>query len=141
VLFNNSNGGAVSDGGTEPTFSTSGQTYCLISISTYHWNNGNGETPGTIGLLSEEGTLGPYDAIGSAGSPTDIYPEGAPNANWTVMPGSASQPVIINGTYVCDDSDPATWSQDAASDGQGFCKVTVQTAQLISTSREVPASR
>lgn len=130
-LFNNWNGDAVSNGGTPATFSTDGQPLCLVSISTYHWNNGYGQTPGTIGLLSETGSLGPFTATGSVGSPSEIYPEGVPNANWTVTRGSSSKPVIINGTYACEDSDPASWSQDAASGGAGFCKVFVQQAKAV----------
>jgi hypothetical protein len=117
-LFNNWNTGGVSGGGTEPSFSTGGNTYCLISIGTYHWNGGSGATPGTIGLQSEAGTLGPWAATGSNS-----------NRDWQVTPGSASQPVIINGTYACDDSSPATWSQNSASSGQGFCNVFVEAAQ------------
>jgi hypothetical protein len=131
TLFSNWNGYAVTNGGTQPSFSTDGQPYCLISISTYHWNGGNGEAPGQIGLLSEENRLGPWPASGSVGSPSEAYPEGVPDAAWTVTPGSSSQPVIINGTYVCDDSDPASWSQDATSGGQGFCKVVAQQAEPV----------
>jgi hypothetical protein len=134
TLFTNWNGGAVANGGTAPTFDTSGQPYCLVSIDTYHWNGGDGATPGTISLASETGTLGPWTATGSPGSPTETYPEGVPNANWSVAFGSASQPTVINGTYVCQDSDPSTWSQNETSGGQGFCKVVVQTAQPVTTS-------
>jgi hypothetical protein len=131
-LFNNSNGDEVENGGTEPSFSTDGRAYCLISISTYHWNDGNGETPGTIGLLSEEGSLGPWDATGSTGQATDMYPDGVPNASWTVTPTS-TEPVVIDGDYACDDSDPATWSQNAASDEEGFCEVWVKDAEQTTT--------
>lgn len=134
TLFTNWNGGAVASGGTAPTFDTGGQPYCLVSISTYHWNGGDGATPGTISLASETSTLGPWTATGSPGSPTETYPEGVPNANWTVAFGSASQPIVINGDYVCEDSDPATWSQNATSGGQGFCKVVVQNAVPVTTS-------
>jgi hypothetical protein len=129
TLFSNWNGDAVSDGGAPPSFSTSGQAYCLVSISTYHWFDGNGATPGTIGLDSAQGNLGPWPATGSTGSPSATYPGGVPNANWTVTPGSPSQPVVINGTYTCNDSSPATWSQNASSGGLGFCEVIVKTAQ------------
>src|SRR5438128_2690382 len=49
-LFDNSNTGGVLNGGAAPNFGTKGQTYCLDSIVTYHWNNGLGATPGTVGL-------------------------------------------------------------------------------------------
>ena len=133
VLSTNWNVDAVANGGTEPSFSTGGASYCVISISDYHWNDGTGKTPGTIGLASEQGTLGPWNATGSAGSPTATYPDGVPNANWTVTPSSPSQPVVINGTYACADSDPASWSENAGSGGQGFCQVTVEDAQQTTT--------
>jgi len=130
LLFNNWNGDAVQNGGSESTFSTNGQSYCLISISTYHWNGGYGSAPGTISLLSETGSLGPWQAVGNSGQ------GGALNVDWTVTPGSPTQPVIINGDYVCEDSNPATWSQDAASGGAGFCKVWVEQLQTTGSSSQ-----
>jgi hypothetical protein len=128
-LFDNWNGDAVSNGGTPPSFSTEGKRYCLISISTYHWNGGQGATPGTISLVSSTATLGPWQATGSPGQPTMQYPGGVPNANWTVTPGSPTAPVLIDGSYTCNDSDPSTWSQDSTSAGLGFCKVYVEAAE------------
>jgi hypothetical protein len=32
-------------------------------------------------------------------------------------------PVVIRGTYSCNDSAPGTWSQNQASAGLGFCTV------------------
>jgi hypothetical protein len=127
-LFNNWNTAAVSNGGTEPSFSTGGQAYCLISISTYHYNGNSGGTPGTIGLQSEAGTLGPFVASGSQS-----------NEDWTVTL-SSSEPAIINGTYACDDSDPSTWSQNSESAGQGFCRVWVEQAQQTTTTTSTSTS-
>ena len=119
-LFDNSNGGGVQNGGKPPSFSTNGKAYCLASITTYHWNNGQGKTPGTIGLTGSS-TAGPFAAKGSSGQ------GGAPNVNWTVnLP--TTKPVVINGTYTCQDSDPASWSQDQQSGGNGFCIVYVVNA-------------
>ncbi len=130
ALFDDTNGDEVSDGGTAPTFSTGGKSYCIESISTYHWNGGFGAPPGTIALLDSSGSeLGPWTATGSAGQATEMYPAGVPDANWTVMPGTPTAPVVIDGTYTCKDSDTATWSQDAASGGKGFCKVWVEDAE------------
>ena len=47
--------------------------------------------------------------------------------NWYVN-FSTAKPVVINGTYSCVDSDPATWSQDQQSGGKGFCTVYVVNA-------------
>jgi len=123
LLFDNWNGDPVAGGGTPPSFGTAGKAYCVVSISTYHWNDGSGAGPGTIALEAGAGAaLGPWKASGSSGQ------NAAPNVNWTATPGSAAKPVVIDGTYTCRGSDPASWSQNAASGGHGFCKVTVEPA-------------
>jgi hypothetical protein len=126
VLFDNWNTGAVANGGTQPVFDTGGKPYCLISLADYHFNNGPGvSSVGTVGLQSETtGELGPYQAVGLSAS-------GALNADWIATVGSPTAPVVINGTYACTDSDPSTWSQNATSGGQGFCKVTVEAAVQV----------
>lgn len=118
-LFDNSNVYGVGPGGQQPTFSTNGQTYCLDHLVTYHWNNGTGSRPGSIGLHGSAGTLGPWAAVGSSGQ------GGAANVNWTATPGTQ---VIISGTYACVDSNPSTWSQNLVSHLQGFCHVWVRKA-------------
>lgn len=125
-VFNNWNGGAVANDGTPPTY-TAHEHWCVVSINDYHWNNGLGATPGTIRLKTGTGTLGPYDAVGSTGSPSQTYPNGVPDANWTATPSART---VIDGPVTCIDSDPATWSQNPASGGEGFCKIYVQAAQL-----------
>ncbi|HTZ06180.1 MAG TPA: hypothetical protein VMB53_10525, partial [Gaiellaceae bacterium] len=57
-LFGNSNGQPVRNGGKAPTFSTKGKTYCVVSLATYHWNGGNGQAPGSIGLTVVSGLGG-----------------------------------------------------------------------------------
>lgn len=114
-LFDNSNGGGVLNGGKPPSFTTKGKSYCLTSIVTYHWNNGRGKAPGTVGLSSSTMSAS-ATAKGSAGQ------GGAPNVNWTGT-FATTKPVVIDGTYSCVDSDPATWSQNPASGGKGFCIV------------------
>ena len=47
-LFDNSNTGGVSNGGTPPEFSTKGRPYCLSSLTTYHWDNGQGPHRGQL---------------------------------------------------------------------------------------------
>jgi hypothetical protein len=103
-LFTNSNTDAVGNGGTAPTFSTDG-VVCLDHIVDYHWNNGNGATPGTIGLSG----VGSWPAIDSV--------------NWTATPPGT---VLLNGTYTVTDSNPATWSQNAGSNGVGFTHIWVK---------------
>jgi PKD repeat protein len=114
-LFDNSNGGGVLNGGKAPSFDTKGKAYCVTSIVTYHWNSGLGKTPGTIGLTGTS-KVGPFKAVGSAGQ------GGARNVNWTATVATTT-PVVIDGTYSCADSDPATWSQNPQTGGKGFCIV------------------
>jgi len=135
-LFDNSNGGGVLNGGKPPTFSTNGKAYCLVSITTYHWNNAMGKAPGTIGLTGSS-TAGPFAAKGSSGQGS------APNVNWTVNV-STSTPVILNGAYTCQDSDPASWSQNPQTGGKGFCIVyvtnAVKTAGGTTTTTKAPTT-
>jgi hypothetical protein len=124
-LFDNSNRQGTQNGGKPPAFTTRGKTYCVAAVATYHWNGGHGAAPGTIGLRVVSGlggkgnVLGPLAATGSAGQ------GGAANANWTA---NAGQPIVIDGSYACQDSDPRTWSQNHGSGGRGFCTVTVTSA-------------
>lgn len=117
-LFDSSNTGVVSNGGTPPTFSTNGKPYCLVSVSTYHWNGGRGAVPGQIGLIGGAGNVGPVQTQSGTG---------VPNADWVYVPAADARPLLL-GEYRCTDSDPATWSKNDASGGQGFCRVWVQTA-------------
>src|SRR5436305_1686087 len=104
TLFDNTNSQDTQGGGAGPTFDTNGRTYCLNSSSTSHEN----AAPGTIGLWR---SVGPWPATGD-------------HETWTAQPPG---PVLIKGKYSCVDSDPATWSQDTASNGKGFCVVNVST--------------
>ena len=132
-LFDNSNGGGVLGGGKPPSFSTNGVAYCVMQLITYHWNNGKGAKPGTIGLSSLagvkslQGNLAKWAATGSSGQGA------AANVNWTANVSTVAKPVVINGVYSCVDSDPATWSQDAQTHGTGFCQVYVVKAITTTT--------
>jgi hypothetical protein len=121
-LFDNSNIQVVQNGGKPPSFTTGGQPYCVTRIQTYHWNSGRGKVPGKLGLAatsvagSGAGTVGPLAAQSSSGQ------NNAPHVNWFVDIGTAL-PLVINGTYTCTDSDPATWSTNGQDSGLGFCIV------------------
>ena len=120
TLFNNWNTGAVSDGGTPPSFTVSGGPYCLYWMATYNFNSGEGtSSAGMIGLSG----VGSWQATGQEAS-------GAPNANWIYYgPGASSTggpgaPIILtDGSYACSQSPSATWSTDSEADGEGFCEV------------------
>jgi len=112
-LFNNTNTGAVMNGGAPPTW-LNGQTVHVGQVETYHWNNGRGANPGTITIKSMGGqSYGPFRATGSSGQ------GGAPNVNW-VANVNLTLPL---GTYQIIDSDPATWSQNQQTRGMGFAIV------------------
>ena len=138
VLFDNSNGGLVANGGTPPTFSTNGKAYCLNGIETYHWNDGKGSKPGYLWLKRLSGPAGLPDrtsffqALGSPGQ------NNVANANSYVYP-PMKPPIIIDGTYQCVDTIRGTWSQDAASGGNGFCHITVMAAMPASAIAGAPA--
>ena len=128
ITLTNSNTGAVQNGGTAPTFDTKGRAYCLLEMHDYHWNNGQGATPGTVGLTVVSGTGGKTNAIGPFAATGSDGQGGVHNANWDVSVPQAPAPVVIKGKYSCVDSDPATWAQNQQSNGQGFCTLVVQKA-------------
>lgn len=119
VLFNNTNAFPVVGGGTPPSFGTNGKAYCLTYLEHYHWNDGRGASPGTIGLRRTAGSgIASFSvqALASAGQ------GGARNVNWYAYVPRVS-PVVLNGTYTCTDSGAASWSSNARSGGRGFCIV------------------
>ena len=106
----NSNVYGVSNGGKPPEFLVAGTEH-IDTLSTYHWNGGKGEAPGTISIRTLGGqTLGTWAAQGSSGQ------GGAKNVNWTVHPNIN----LTTGAYQVVDSSPATWSQNQQSGGFGF---------------------
>jgi hypothetical protein len=122
VLFDNTNAALVGNGGQRPAFNTSGKAYCVISVQTYHWNNGNGATtPGFVGLIATGASLGGPGPVGFWKAAMSAQ-GGAPNVIWRASIPRTT-PVVIRGTYSCSDSSPGTWSQNQASAGLGFCVV------------------
>ena len=104
--------GAVATGGaTAPTTFRIDKPWLVQELVTYHWNNGSGMSPGTIALKAADGTVyGPWNASGVAGN------AGVANAAWSVKPNT----VIPPGTYTVQDSDQASWSQNAETGGAGM---------------------
>lgn len=107
--------------------------YCLARIETYHWNNATGKAPGTLGLTAVDAmpgalggtaggpnTAGPYPATGTPGQGN------VQNANWSAEPAAGTPPVVLQGEYRVDDSDPDTWSQNTGSHGNGFVRIYVR---------------
>ncbi|MFI4976300.1 MAG: hypothetical protein ACHP84_17320, partial [Caulobacterales bacterium] len=115
-LCNNTNGGGVLNGpNSHRTPCTLTQPAHITQLITYHWNNGNGATPGTIMLFDPSTGVqyGPFAATGSSGQ------GGAPNVNWVANVNLT----VPAGAYQVIDSDPPTWSWNSASGNYGFAKV------------------
>jgi len=131
-IFGNFNTEAVGNGGAPPSFTTDGP-FCLTEIETYHWNGGTGATPGTLGLTGTEvapgfvTTAGPFSATGASGQTN------APYVDWVADVRTEPSPVVIDGTYTCQDSSPSTWSQNPQSGGLGFCEVDGSPATQVTT--------
>jgi len=120
TLLNNSNAEMVENGGRPRYFTTSGKAYCVTYIQTYHWNNGKGAIPGSLSLRRIHGPAGLPSVVGPFNAKTSSGQNNAPNVNWYVdVP--TSPPVIIDGIYTCNDSQPSTWSSNKATNGAGFC--------------------
>ena len=112
---------AHTGGATTPAFTTPpGAKFCLIELDTYHWNEGAGAPAGgTLSLLDSAGKrLGTWPAIASAG-------QGGVLAGWTSSVPTTT-PIILDGSYTVEDSDPATLSWSQASGGAGFLRVWAQ---------------
>ena len=102
--------GSAQNGATPTTFTVS-ESWLVTELKTYHWNYGDGATPGTIGLMDADGTiLGSFQAEGLPGQ-GDVA-----NAYWVVNPNI----VIPPGTYTIIDSDPDTWAQNSETNGMGM---------------------
>ena len=87
----------------------------ITRIWTFHWNDGQGETPGTIGLrdVQRDRTLGTWPAVGTRvmfkTKPGVEWPtsgNGPPFRYWAATVGL----VVPPGTYEVVDSSPQTWS-------------------------------
>jgi hypothetical protein len=125
---------AVVNGGLPPKVSTGGKSYCLHEIATYHWNGGKGAPAGgTIGLRDSSGQLvgqGPWQA--DAAPASNNVP-----ADWEAII-TELPPVVVNGTYTVEDSDPATWSSSKASGKLGFVRMWGQAETLGASSSANP---
>lgn len=111
MIFERNTLGAVENNPLNPTKFTLNQTYLITEIRTYHWNYGQGQTPGAIGILDEEGKL--LFEMAATGQPGM---GGVPDAYWMIQPNLE----LIAGEYTIQDSDPSTWSQNFETGGQGI---------------------
>ncbi len=111
VLYRNGADGNVSLGITRPTQFNANAPFLLSQVMTYHY--GFRGHPGTIALQHQDGTVyGPWPAAG-AGSAA------LPNVYWWVRPNI----VLKAGLYTVIDSDPGSWSVEAATNGAGIVQI------------------
>lgn len=112
VIVRNGADGGVTAGTTRPTTFTLDGPYLVTQIMTYHY--GSRAKPGTIALRNDDtGTeYGPWQAAGAGSAEL-------PNAYWWVRPNI----VIEAGHYTVIDSDPSTWSREAATNGAGIVQI------------------
>lgn len=113
VLFEIASIAGVSNGPTAPSVADLPAAR-ITAISTYHWNNATGATPGTIGLRAEDGTMyGPFPTTGSPGQ------GGVPNASWTAITDFE----VPAGRYTVVDSSPETWAWAPDTGGRGMVTI------------------
>ena len=128
-ISSNGNIGVVSNNPTSPPTFTLTDTYQIISITNYHWNNAKGASPGTIGLKDSTGkTYGPWSVTTRSGQ------GGVPNAYWDAKPDIILGP----GTYTVIDSDTSTWSHNSESKNQGMS--IIKGTLISSTPTPTPAA-
>jgi hypothetical protein len=103
LAFDNFNTYVVSDDPTAATTFGLTTTFVVERIRTYHWNSGRGTLAGVIFIVGSDGRI---------------------RGQWPGQ-GRTGQPGVILGPGVCTirDSDPATWSHNAASGHAGFAQV------------------
>jgi hypothetical protein len=113
TLFDSFNTSGVSNGPSAAAVFSVSSAVNVTEITTYHWNNGSGSTPGTISLRHSDGTVyGPWTAVFN-------MPGARSNTFWTASPNAS----IKAGTYTVIDSGTATWSHNSTSGNAGFVLV------------------
>jgi len=109
TILNSFNSSGVSSGPSSSAVFSVSTDVKITKVMTYHYNNGNGSTPGTIALKHSDGTTyGPWSASGTT-----------QNQYWTVIPNVT----IKAGTYTVVDSNTTTWSYNSSSKNAGFVQI------------------
>ncbi len=129
-IFNNGNGSGVRNAPLHPTVITLNHPFFIESIVNYHYNNGQGDAPGTISLVSANGEVyGPWQAVANPPDGND------PRKYWTVLP----QVILPPGTYTVVDSNPLTWAQNDQSDGKGMCWIVARQVESGNDITPIPS--
>ncbi len=124
-IFNNSNGGGVTQGRPTPpaaTIFTLTRPETITSVWTYHFNGGRGTvSAGTIYLTYPRRG---YPIAAEAKAQGSSGQGGVRNANWT----ASFNVTLPAGRWQIWDSSPSTWSYDTESGDAGFAQVEGQPA-------------
>jgi hypothetical protein len=130
VLFEIGNTGGVENNPGKGSKFELDSAQVITLIQTYHWNQGQGAAPGSIGLrCRDKQNFGPWPATGTPGQ------GGVPNAYWTVRP---NVPIPATTCSVVD-SDPPTWAHNQASGQRGFVRVEGYPAAASGTQAAPPS--
>ncbi len=126
IIFSNENKKLPQTGcGRNPSF-TIPTPHKVISINNDHFNFSG--TPGVISLRDSSGKIyGPWQSTGMNGIP---YPQW----HWEIFPDI----VIPPGKYEVIDSDPASWSCNAASNNEGM--TVVKAIEVNESAPVIPAA-
>jgi hypothetical protein len=111
LLFDTKNNDGVLNGPPDAAMFTIPQSYYIASIWNYHYNGGQGVTPGNISLRRSDGKVfGPWEVTAF-----DVTTK----INWECQPKTT----IPAGAYIIIDSEDALWSWNEKTKGRGMSKV------------------
>ena len=113
IIWSNFNTDAVRNGAPVQITLNVEDSVLIQAATTYHWNKGMGQRPGSISFWENGEEIGSWEAVGRAGS-------GAENVNWDIFPDILLE---AGHTYEVTDSSPATWSCNGGSNNEGFLEL------------------
>jgi|GEM_PF-1551357 len=119
VQVSNFNTGGVRNGPTKENSITVGKACIVRSVTTYHWNNGRGASPGSIIIEEDDVVIGTWQATGRSGS-------GADNVYWDIFPNVTFHP---GHSYSVYPSSRETWSWNDQTGGLGMIEIRGQAAE------------
>ncbi|TAN43575.1 MAG: tetratricopeptide repeat protein [Nitrospirae bacterium] len=128
LLFQTNTTARVYDKPSQKTYFGLNSPTRITKISTYHWNEGKGVEPGTIGLMDvfRGRTIGTWNVTATKsmfdltpGAAWPVQGDGPPYRYWIVQPDVD----LPAGTYEILDSNPSTWSQNVETNNRGVAWV------------------
>ena len=113
ILGSNFNTAAVQNGPTDQNVITVKNAARIKSVTTYHWNNGQGAAPGTITVYEDGKPIGTWQATGRSSS-------GVANTLWDIFPDFVMEP---GREYTFSTSSDETWSWNSGTQGAGMIEL------------------